>query len=230
MRESLDDILGQAGDVLRDSPELDESLARLASVRAEEARPASKRRAKLIPVLAIGTALAVAGGGAVAASQWGPWTYVADEDTDLVVTREWSDVNGAYLGTCETRMSTDVMPEDVRDLALDYLQTVDVDSIEPDPEWVAGLLHAVGRLDDVGRLIPGAVPGDFSAGGEGWRGPALDYFTDARILQDSMVQKVFNGMSDHLVAQMSAHSYGWDDLTTRLETKCTTDPDYTGAL
>ncbi|HRN29830.1 MAG TPA: hypothetical protein PK890_09040, partial [Terrimesophilobacter sp.] len=110
----------------------------------------------------------------------------------------------------------------------DYLATVDVDAIEPDPEWVAGLLHAVGRPDDVSRLIPGAVASDFDAEGSGWHGPVLEYFSDARVLHQALTQEVFNDMSDVLIERMPDFDYGWHHITARIEIQCTTDPGRSG--
>lgn len=229
MRDLFDDTLAEGGRFLRQDDDLDAALATLTAARADEARAATKparSRPRLFPVLAIATAFAVAGGGAVAASQWSLWTYVPDPD--LVVARDWVDVAGNYLGSCESHLSTDTLPADARELAVAYLDSVDVDSIEPDPEWIAGELQAVGRLDDIGTLVDGAKPADFDTGGEGWSGPALEYFSDARILQDALTQKVFTGMSDVLVERMPDFSYDVEDIGARIETQCTTDPGRTG--
>ncbi|HRN29961.1 MAG TPA: hypothetical protein PK890_09715, partial [Terrimesophilobacter sp.] len=207
MRDPLDDSLADAGKHLRDAPNLDAALVALATARADEAlptaKPARKRRAKLTPVIAVGAVLAVASAGAVAANQWGPWNYVSEVDTDIVVEREWSDVDGNYLGACEARLSTDVLPTEARKLALDYLATVDVDAIEPDPEYVAGVLNALGRVDDIGALVAGAVPSDFdnSPGGT-WTGPAAEYFSDARVLHQALTQAVFVGMAAKIREQI----------------------------
>lgn len=227
MRDPLDDTLAGAGEFLRDDDDLDRALGALVEARAADAAATKPRRTrKLAPIIAIGVTLAVASGGAVAATQWGPWTYVTEPD--LVVARDWSDVAGNYLGSCESRLAATAIPDDARDLARDYLSSVDVDAIEPDPEWIAGLLHAVGRLDDVGKLVRGAVPADFGASGDGWSGPALEYFTDARVLHQALTQEVFNGMSDVLVERMPEFDYEWKDITLRIETQCTTDPGRAG--
>ncbi len=227
MRDPLDETLAEAGQFLRDDDGVDAALVALVDARADEARVATKprrTRAKLLPTLAIGAALAVVGGGAVAATQWGPWTYVPEPD--IVIVRDWSDVSGDFLGSCESRLKVNSLPGEAYDLAIGYLDAIDVDTVQPDPEWVAGLLHAVGRLDDVGRLVPGAVPSDFSPGGDGWSGPALEYFSDARVLQDSLTQAVFNGMAAKIRERDEFRDLS--DLTSRVETQCTTDPGRTG--
>lgn len=222
MRDPLDEALAEAGRFLRPDEAVDDALATLAEARAA-AKPA-RARSRLLPALAIGTALAVAGGGAVAATQWGPWTYVPEPD--IVIARDWSDAGGNVLGSCESRLKVGDMPREAYDMAIEYLDDIDVDTVQPDPEWVAGTLHALGRLDEVGLLVPGAVPSDFDASGEGWSGPALEYFSDARVLQDSLTQAVFVGMT----AKIRERDEFRDllSLTSSVETQCTTDPGRLG--
>jgi hypothetical protein len=231
MIDELDRELTSAGAFLRPDPGVESALSALVDARARDVAKSRPHRvarlargSRLTAVLSIGAVLAAGGAGAVAASQWGPWTYVTEPD--LVVARDWTDTAGHYLGSCESRLSIDTLPADARSLAVDYLDSVDVDAIEPDPEWVAGLLHAVGRLDTIGTLVAGARPTDFEPGGDGWSGPALDYFSDARILQDALTQKVFTGMSDVLVERMPGLDYDWKDITARIETQCSTDPGH----
>ncbi len=222
MRDSLDDTLADAGRFLRDDDGVDAALATLVEARADDARAVTpiRTRSKLLPTLAIGAALAVASGGAVAATQWGPWTYVLEPD--IVIARDWTDVSGTYLGSCESRLAANAMPDGAYDIAIDYLNTVDVDSIEPDPEFVAGYLHSLGRLDDVGRLVAGAVPADFEVSGDRWTGPASEYFSDARILHQSLTQAVYAGMAAKIHEREEFMDYY--DMTARVETQCTTDP------
>jgi len=91
------------------------------------------------------------GAGAVAATQFGPWTHATDPD--YLVTRDWQDTAGRYLGSCESHVRIDHLEPGVRGEAVRYLDTLDLDALEPDPDYVAGYLHALGRFDDVSRLV-----------------------------------------------------------------------------
>lgn len=226
MRDPFDETLADAGRLLRDDHDVDAALAVLVTARASEAKSTAKPRhtQKIAPVIAIGVALAVASGGAVAATQWGPWTYVTQPD--IVVARDWSDINGNYLGSCESRMSVHDLPAEAYGVAIRYLNSIDVDSIEPDPEWIAGLLHAIGRVDEVGRLVPGAVPSDFDASGNGWHGPVLAYFADARVLHQALSQAIYSGMANEVLTKVPGTKHHL--VGSKLQIQCTTDPGRTG--
>ncbi|MBX3087199.1 MAG: hypothetical protein KF742_08230 [Cryobacterium sp.] len=233
MTDELDRKLASAGTFLKSDQQLDSALGDLASARAEDTTAKRTNRStrlyrgsRLATALTIGSVLAAGSVGAFAITQWGPWNYVPQPD--LVVARSWTDVSGNYLGSCESHMAVDTLPATARKLAVDYFNALDVDSVSPDPEWIASELQAVGRLDTIGNLVAGATPADFEALGDGWTGPTIDYFSDARILQDALTQKVFKGMSDLLVEQIPGSDYGWSDITARIETQCSTDPGRTG--
>lgn len=222
MRDPLDKRLAEAGQFLHDDPRLDESLAALTSARAE-AKPARKRRSKLAPVLAIGAALAVASAGAAAANQWGPWTYVSDDDTDLVIAREWTDVNGTYLGSCESRMTVKELTPATRDVAKSYLDALDLNNVILDVETVAGLLNSVGRIDELGSLIRGADASNLDLAGGSFD---PDFYSNARILHTALTMQVHRDMAREIVATVPEADRG--ELVSAFEIQCTTDPGYAG--
>lgn len=215
MTDQLDNRLDSAGRRPTDDVRVRIALHALVEDRAASARVRPRRR--LAPAVTIGLTLGVLGTGAAAASQWAPWTYVTEPD--IVFSREWFDVEGRALGSCETHLATDSLSGDERTAAQTYLKTLDVDSLQPDPGFIAGRLLAVGRPDDLGRLIAGADIEDFNVhtDGEVWTGPIA---SDARILQDGLTQVVFNSLMADLVTQ-------WPDLVNTLqstaETQCSTD-------
>lgn len=226
MRDPLDDTLAEAGAFLKRDSDLDGALSTLAEARASEstadASPVKpRRRRRLAPVLAIGVTLAVAGAGAVAANQWGPWTYVTDEDTDLVVARDWNDVNGTYLGSCESRMTVKELTPATRDVAKSYLDALDLNSVVLDVETVAGLLNSVGRIDELGSLIRGADASNLDLAGGSFD---PDFYSNARILHTALTMQVHRNMVREIVATVPEADRG--ELVSAFETKCTTDPDY----
>lgn len=218
MTDPLADRLASARVDLETRAEVLPALESLAAARAADGRRSHTRRT-LVSAISVGAALTVTGAGAVAATQWGPWTYV--EEPDVVIARDWTDVDGVYLGSCEARLAADAVPADALAAARDYLDSIDLATIEPDPERVAGDLNAVGRLDEVGRLIPGAIPTDFDVTLVGEQWPS-EYFTDARILHEGLVSAVFTTMSDAVLAQWP--ELAEDGLSAAVETQCTTDP------
>ncbi len=145
----------------------------------------------------------------MAATQWGPWHT---PDPDIVITRHWTDVTGAGLGTCVSRIRTDGLPADVRADVRAYLNTVDLDAVEPEPEFVALRLKMAGRLEDIGRLVAGADPEDFGPAGD----PGLrDGISDAHVMQDALAQTLAHQLFVHV---------GPIELSSTLETQCSGDP------
>ncbi|MBO0985000.1 hypothetical protein [Rathayibacter sp. SD072] len=219
MIDPLDTKLGAAGRVPTDDAHVREALHALVADRAAPAR--SRRR--LLPAVSIGVTIVILGGTAAAASQWGPWTWVTDPD--LVYSREWFDVDGNSLGSCETRTSLDSLTDDQKTAVRDYVDALDVDALQPSPEAVAGRLLAAGRPEDFNRLLSGVDTTDFELYHEGelWTGQVSD---DARIMQDGLSQVVWNSLAGELTAQ-------WPDLVNTLqgkqETQCITDSLYPSA-
>ena len=223
MTDPIDDRLAAAGRVLSSDTEVALALSAMADARASVARSARKRRV-LIPSITMGVALAVSGAGAVVATQWQPWEMT---DPDIVVARDWADGAGTYLGSCETRLSAHSVAHDALEAMRRYLDTIDLDSVEPNPENVAGGLLSVGRPDDLSRLIPGAVASDYdvSHSGEPW---SSEWFSDARILQDALMHEVFTRMSQQAYATEGSAdgvaALANSGISAQLETQCTTDP------
>ena len=218
MIDTLDDRLATARRAHAADPAVATALVALADGRAGEARRARHRRI-VIPSIAVGTVLAFSGGAAVAALQWGPWDLT---EPDLVVARDWTDVTGAYLGSCETRIAANTMPADALALARERLASIDLDTIAPDAEVIAGALTAVGRLDEVGRLIPGAQRSDFDVHHNSAAWPQ-EWYSDARILQDGLMMAVFADMAGGVLEQHPELMA--DGISASEETQCTTDPE-----
>jgi hypothetical protein len=216
MTDLLDTTLAAAGRVPEGEGDVRNALTALVSDRERATRP--RRRRILVPALSLGLALGVLGAGAVAASQWGPWTYITEPD--LIVSRDWVDLTGESLGSCETRLATEAFPEDAAAEARAFLAELDVDAIRPDPEYVASMLVAVDRPGDLDRLVAGVDIDDFDIThtGSTWD-QAL--WSDARILQSALTQEVFVAMSDALRERWPELA---DNTTAHAETQCTTDP------
>lgn len=217
MTDPFDEMVERGGRVPSDDPAVREAVSVLAAAHATRAR--SRRRRLLAPAVSIGVVFAVASAGAVAATQWAPWMYVPDPD--IVIARDWTDVGGETLGSCETRLKTDSLSVEASDTARTYFATVDLASLEPDAEVVAGLLTAVGRPGDLGRLVEGADVSEFEIRHTGPLWPD-EVFSDARILQDGLLHTVVAGMNEALVPFTSMLHDG--TFQSLLETQCTTDP------
>lgn len=221
MSESFDARLQRAGQVTAADAELERALSQV----VDQARPgrAGRRPLRLVSAISLGAALAVGAPVAVAAAmQWGPWTMVTEPD--IVMARTWVDVEGAALGSCESRLAMVDLPADARAHALAYFSALDVAAVEPDTEAVAGGLNAVGRLGEVGRLVPGAQPSDFDVRHDGplW---SADTYTDARIMQEAMVRTISRDMT----ASISPKSPEVFEagVAVALETQCTSAPGST---
>jgi len=206
--DPLDARLSAAGRYVRDDADLVSALEALAEARAEGARRRRRRRFAA-PVLTLGAVLALTGAGGVAATQWGSWSIA---DPDIVITRQWTDVAGTYLGTCESRIRASDLPEEKRARVREYFTTVDLDAFQPDPEFVALHLKIAGRLEDLGRLVPGADPDDF-------RTDELErsenQTSDARVMQDALAQTIAHELFLHV---------GRIELWSTFETQCSEDP------
>lgn len=221
MDQPFDARLQRAGRV---SP-ADADLERVLNEVVDQARSerTGRRPLRLVSAISLGAALAVGAPVAVAATmQWGPWAVVTEPD--IVMARTWVDVEGAPLGSCESRLATVDLPEDARADSLAYFAALDVAAVEPDPDSVAGSLNAVGRLGDIGRLVEHAEPSDFNVSHQGALWDA-DVYTDARILQEAMVRTITRGM----MASVSPANPGVFEagVTMALETQCTPAPGST---
>lgn len=213
MNESLDARLSRAGRV--DTTGTDAALLAV----ADEARPQSRRRPRrLVPAIVLGATLALAAPVAVAATQWGPWLYVTDPD--LVVAREWTDVDGVVLGSCESRLEMQDLPDDVQADAAAYLDSLGVATLEPDAESIATQLESMGRLDEIGRFVEGAQPSDFDVAHEG---ELVESDMDARILQESLLMTIGRDLGETMLERHPdalANGFG-----SEWETQCTAAPE-----
>jgi len=202
-----------------DDPDVRRELAALTESRARVAGRPGGRFA--LPVLLGSGVLLLGGTGAVAATQFGPWTVVADPD--YVVARDWYDLDGTYLGSCEAHVRIEHPAPEVLAAAQRSLASLDLDELGPDPTSVALWLASFDRLDDYSHLIPGEptdptiadlTPIDTS--------PEVRAFaSDARILQIALIQTVHDAVSADLEAA------GLDPdvaFTGEGEIQCSTDP------
>lgn len=216
MTDPLDARLRDAGRVAIDDAATQEALHAVVA-EARTARPRRRGR-HLAPVVALGAVLVLAAPVAVAATQWGPWTLT---DPDLVVARDWFALDGTPIGTCESRLETQELPDDVRADAEAYLASLDVATMDPDPEAVAAGLNSAGRLDEIGTLVEGAQPGDFDVRHEGELVDPAASPTE-RILQDALmhaIQRPLGSMmlEEHPEAFPNGFEAAW-------ETQCTAAP------
>lgn len=221
MSQPFDARLQRAGQVTA----ADADLERVLNEVVDQARPerTARRPLRLVSAISLSAALAVGAPVAVAAAmQWGPWTVVTEPD--IVMARTWVDVDGAPLGSCESRLATMDLPEDARADTLAYFAALDVAAVEPDAEAVAAALNAVGRLGEIGRLVPGAEPSDFEVTHHGALWDAAVY-TDAYILQEALARTITRGMTASVSpANPEAFEAG---MTVALETQCTNAPGAT---
>ncbi|KQP56095.1 hypothetical protein ASF51_13315 [Agreia sp. Leaf283] len=135
-----------------------------------------------------------------------------------MISRDWSDVHGNFLGSCETHFAASTLSGEKRDAARQYLDGLNVDSLEPDVERVAGGLVAVGRGNDIGDLVQGAKLSDFDIH---HTGALWEDWGNARILQDGLQTTIFTSLSDEMTR---AYPDLADTLAATAETQCTTDP------
>lgn len=194
-------------------------LEALSDARARIARRRPERVA--LPGLIVAGGLLLGGAGAVAATQFGPWTIVADPD--YVVTREWHDAEGAYLGACESHVTVEHASPEAEAAALGYLAHLDLDTLQPQADEVAGELFALGRTDDYARLLGGPEP-DWSTFSGDWSdvpGEVRAFHSDARILQTALLVSVHVQIADHLQEMQLDPDFS---LTGEGETHCSTDP------
>lgn len=182
------------------------------------ARP---RRWQLPVALGLAAGLLALGGvAAAAAAVFGPWSL---QNPTVSFSRDWTDLDGNYLGTCETRLRLGRLPAEVRPVVEEYLATHDIDSLEPSWGTVAGLLVATGRPERFPELRVGGDVTDYriTIDGEVW---GADEWSDARILQAGLERTVTLAINRELVRRMS--ELGNIGITGTSESQCSTDPDW----
>lgn len=219
--DPIDVQLAHAGELRDTTHEQESAMQALLAARVRPTRR-PRRRPVLRPALAIGGALALLGTGVAAAAQWGPWTFVPEGD--IVIAREWTDVEGVVLGTCESRLAVDEVDSEVLAAAHRYLDGIDVDALQPDAESVAATLVAVDLPERMPYLVPGGDVDDYDVSNAGGEEGAIwdrEWHSDARILQDGLVQTVLTGMADSVFNSIPG---GTESVGSLIETHCTTDP------
>lgn len=202
-------------------------VAAVTALATERTRPAPRRRRILAPAIGGGMALVLVGGGAMAVGGWAPWNIT---DPDISFTRTWTDVDGNFLGTCETRMKADVLPsQEIQDAARAYLADLDIASMVPNTESVAARLAQLDRADRLPQLIEGAETADFDIKLVGGTQPDPTV-SDAHVLQDALASVVFNGMASAVFAAFPDDSFlSASGVGGESQTQCSTDPTETPA-
>lgn len=219
--DPIDMQLGQAGQLRETTAEQQHALQTLVATRTPQARR-PRRRPILLPALGIGGALALMGAGVAVATQWGPWAYVPD--ADIVIAREWTDVDGVSLGACESHLAVDKLDPEAVDAARQYLAGVDVNALDPNAESVAAALVAVDLPERMPQLIPGGDVNDYDVKNVGvGEGAIWDrvWHSDAHILQAGLVRTILYGMAEALPEGVAS-------VGSAIETQCTTDPTDAG--
>ncbi|MBB6389747.1 hypothetical protein [Microbacterium thalassium] len=193
--------------------------AALHALVEDRTHTAPRHRRVLGPAIGIGAALVLVSGGTVAATEGILWNIT---DPDLVISRSWTDVEGTFLGTCETRVKADQFPtQEIQDAARDYLAALDIEHMAPNTEVLAGGLNSVGRLDDLPRLVAGANPNDWDVThvGDLITDPL---YTDAWLMQDALAADAMQGMGEALLERWPDELR--DGVGASGETHCSTDP------
>lgn len=199
-------------------------VAAVSTLAAERTRPTRRRRRILAPAMGVGAALVLVGGGAMAVGGWAPWNIT---DPDISFTRTWTDVDGNFVGVCETRFKADQFPtQEIEDAARAYLANLDIANMVPDAEHVAARLLQLDRPDDLPTLIAGARASDYDV--HLVYGPQSDpSVTDAEILQESLALKVSRALGESLLTRWPSELS--DGVGSSSETQCSTDPTETPA-
>ena len=230
MDSELERRIHAAGSVLQ--PATRQALDDLVTARIGRAARVAQRRRRLALTGGLTAALLTFGGTAVAASVWGPWSYVPEPD--WVLARDWVDANGKPLGSCESHAVLEGYPDEVAQTVRGYLEALDTDALQPDPEWTAIFLKQAGRLDEIDRLLPGTDTDDFDL--EGIESGALPdelqaTYSDARILQMALEMAAFQQVGQALKTEhkeMLIAEHGTADyipLESPQQIQCTTEPD-----
>lgn len=219
MRDPLDDTLAEAGRLVQGDDDLGRALSVLVKARAADAAAKPRRSRKLAPVIAIGVALAVASGGAVAATQW---TNLFEPD--IVIERDWSDADGTHLGSCETHLRVGSLPAETREALRIFLGSLDVDSIKPDPDVIAAELDVKAVLEKLQQRLAEAEAEETLTRIDREVAPQ-EQFADARILQDGLVHAIATRIAAELEAQHP--ELDRQGVATLIRTECTTPPNGT---
>lgn len=200
------------------------TVAAVNALAAERTHPTPRRRRILAPAISVGASLVLVGGGAMAVSGWAPWNIT---DPDISFTRTWMDVDGNFVGFCETRFKSDQFPtQEIQDAARAHLADLDIANMAPDAEHVAARLLQLDRPDDLPTLIAGAKVSDYDV--RLVHGPQPDpSVTDAEVLQESLALKVSRALAEYLFTRWPSELS--NGVESSSETQCSTDPTETPA-
>ncbi len=218
--DDLDETLRNAR-AKTDDPAVVAAVHALAAART---RRTPRRRRILAPAISVGAALVLVGGGAMAVGGWAPWNIA---DPDISFTRAWADVDGDFVGFCETRFKSDQFPTtEIQEAARAYLADLDIANMTPDAEHVAARLLQLDRPNDLPTLIAGAKASDYDV--RLVYGPQPDpSVTDAEILQEGLALKVSRTLGEYLLARWPSELS--NGVESNSESQCSTDPTETPA-
>jgi len=215
--DEFEERLRSAAPTVADDTEVRGALAEVAGARSRR-----RRRLPLVAVVAAGV-LALGGVGAAAAVGFGPWRMI---DPDFSFTRDWYDVAGDYLGTCESRIQLELLPADVRPVAEEYLATHDIGRLEPNWRTVAVMLAIVGRAERFPELRAGGDVADYGVTLYGHEAApwAEEVWSDAHVLQTGLDRTLIEAINRELFTRMPGLEN--QGIVATGETQCSTDPDW----
>ncbi|MBO9578067.1 MAG: hypothetical protein J7480_04780 [Microbacteriaceae bacterium] len=178
--------------------------------------------------LAVTGVLALGGIGAAAAAGAFEWSVVTEPDYSIG--RDWYDVAGNRLGSCEERVDVTMLDAQVRPAVEAWFATHDVSTMQPRAEWVAHALLMRGDPERLPELLPGETIEPYLAD---YQGPADGMpshvsqahtkYADARILQEALSREVNWQIARAIRA--ASPEIGDAAVTGTFEIHCTTDWD-----
>ena len=214
--------------------ELDARLAAAGVTRADDAGirlaltdvVASRRRRRwLAPGIVAMSGLLVLGGvGAATATGLFTWRL---STADYSIARDWYDVEGNYLGSCETRVDIELVDEQVRPIVERWFATHDVDDIEPDGATLARWLMLAGREDRLPELLAGKTFEQYrdqigvgsAIASDDFRGYMSDAYVLHTALERAVSAQIMREVIDAAPAEQVERGIGASG-----EIHCTTDP------
>ncbi len=219
--DDLDELLAEARPTVADDAPVRAALADIVAVR-------TRRRRLVAPVIVAPVIVALGGVGAAYAAGAFDWRIVADPDYSIA--RDWYDLAGNFLGSCEVRVDVKLLDEQVRPIVEEWFATHDIDAYAPNPEWVAAKLFWRGDPERMPQLLEGETVDAYRSGISGQRGsgfsPQDRLDSDARILHDALWMVVHREISGAIFA--AEPDLGSTGIESIGELRCTTDPDYEG--
>jgi len=217
--DELDGRLAEARPTVADDDAVRAALADVVSARV-------KRRRFVLPVMVATGVIALGGVGAAYAAGAFDWNQITDPDYSIA--RDWYDVEGNYLGSCESRIDVYLLDEQVRPVVENWFATHDVDSYEPRPETVAAALYFRGDPERMPQILAGETVDAYLDGIQGRPGSSPPEFR--RITSDAYIlHMALNRTIDWEITQaIFGAEPELGSISASGELHCTTDPDYEG--